>query len=102
MKFKKVLTGSALSLALLMSAAPAFAASPTASPSVENSPISTKADAGINAIKPVPSPNGIFAASFELNGTTWRLNTQQTPQPSAPTERVNLVAGTRDRASSNT
>ncbi|ASZ02560.1 MULTISPECIES: antimicrobial peptide LCI [Bacillus] len=71
MKFKKVLTGSALSLALLMSAAPAFAASPTASPSVENSPISTKADAGINAIKPVPSPNGIFAASFELNGTTW-------------------------------
>ncbi|BET16294.1 hypothetical protein RBIBE_02840 [Bacillus velezensis] len=33
MKFKKVLTGSALSLALLMSAAPAFAASPTASAS---------------------------------------------------------------------
>lgn len=30
MKLKKVLTGSALSLALLVSAAPAFAASPTA------------------------------------------------------------------------
>ncbi|AFZ91107.1 MULTISPECIES: hypothetical protein [Bacillus] len=30
MKFKKVLTGSALSLALLVSAAPAFAASPAA------------------------------------------------------------------------
>ncbi|KJD56916.1 MULTISPECIES: antimicrobial peptide LCI [Bacillus amyloliquefaciens group] len=69
MKFKKVLTGSALSLALLMSAAPAFAASPTAS--VENSPISTKADAGINAIKLVQSPNGNFAASFVLDGTTW-------------------------------
>nr|MDH3076051.1 antimicrobial peptide LCI [Bacillus velezensis] len=69
MKFKKVLTGSALSLALLMSAAPAFAASPTAS--VENSPISTKADAGINAIKLVQSPNGNFAASFVLDGTKW-------------------------------
>ncbi|MGG0916296.1 antimicrobial peptide LCI [Bacillus velezensis] len=69
MKFKKVLTGSALSLALLMSAAPAFAASPTAS--AENSPISTKADAGINAIKLVQSPNGNFAASFVLDGTTW-------------------------------
>ncbi|OAZ67838.1 MULTISPECIES: antimicrobial peptide LCI [Bacillus amyloliquefaciens group] len=71
MKFKKVLTGSALSLALLMSAAPAFAASPTASSSVENSPISTKADAGINAVKLVQSPDGNFAASFVLNGTTW-------------------------------
>ena len=69
MKFKKVLTGSALSLALLMSAAPAFAASPTAA--VENSPISTKADAGINAIKLVQSPNGNFAASFVLDGTKW-------------------------------
>ncbi|WP_434785711.1 antimicrobial peptide LCI [Bacillus velezensis] len=69
MKFKKVLTGSALSLALLMSAAPAFAASPTAS--VKNSPISTKADAGINAIKLVQSPNGNFAASFVLDGTKW-------------------------------
>ncbi|WP_249712622.1 antimicrobial peptide LCI, partial [Bacillus cereus] len=69
MKFKKVLTGSALSLALLMSAAPAFAASPTAS--VENSPISTKADAGINAIKLVKSPHGNFAASFVLDGTKW-------------------------------
>ncbi|MBL4956498.1 MULTISPECIES: antimicrobial peptide LCI [Bacillus] len=69
MKFKKVLTGSALSLALLMSAAPAFAASPTAS--VENSPISTKADAGINAIKLVQSPNGNFAASFVLDGIKW-------------------------------
>ncbi|MBL4960314.1 antimicrobial peptide LCI [Bacillus velezensis] len=69
MKFKKVLTGSALSLALLMSAAPAFAASPTAS--VENSPIPTKADAGINAIKLVQSPNGNFAASFVLDGTKW-------------------------------
>lgn len=32
MKLKKVLTGSALSLALLVSAAPAFAASPNSSP----------------------------------------------------------------------
>ncbi|AJC25144.1 MULTISPECIES: antimicrobial peptide LCI [Bacillus] len=71
MNFKKVLTGSALSLALLMSAAPAFAASPTASASAENSPISTKADAGINAIKLVQSPNGNFAASFVLDGTKW-------------------------------
>ncbi|MBY8913459.1 antimicrobial peptide LCI [Bacillus sp. YC2] len=71
MKLKKVLTGSALSLGLLLSAAPAFAASPTASASVEKSTISSKDDVSINAIKLVQSPNGNFAASFVLDGTTW-------------------------------
>lgn len=62
MKFKKVLTGSALSLALLMSAAPAFAASPTAS--VENSPIQRKQ---MPALMPSSSFKALTATSLLLS-----------------------------------
>ncbi|MEC1260955.1 LCI family antimicrobial peptide [Bacillus swezeyi] len=66
MKLKKVLTGSALSLALLVSAAPAFAASPNPNPQS-----SSTEDFTIQTWKQFESKTGIFAESFTLNGVKY-------------------------------
>ncbi len=69
MKLKRMITGSALSLAMLLSAAPAFAQSPSESASAEHA-VSSK-DFSIQEIKLVQSPNGVFAAEFTQDGKRW-------------------------------
>ncbi|KXJ35324.1 hypothetical protein AX282_06265 [Bacillus spizizenii] len=71
MSYKKVLTGVALSVGLLVSASPAFAAS-----TIPNHEIANVAndDFKAQAIKwDLPSSTGIFANSFEDGGYRWYL-----------------------------
>ncbi|MDM5298637.1 antimicrobial peptide LCI [Bacillus pumilus] len=70
MKLVKVLTGSALSLALLFSAAPAFATSTNTN--AEDVRVTSDVKAQLYT-RDVPSSTGIFANSFEDGGIKWYL-----------------------------
>ncbi|KJJ42368.1 hypothetical protein UM89_07060 [Bacillus subtilis] len=73
MKLKKVLTGSALSLALLVSAAPAFAASPDGTHSEKTSVTSSDFKANIYT-KEETNDTGIFINTHtDADGITWYL-----------------------------
>ncbi|MFV9831522.1 hypothetical protein A4A36_10660 [Bacillus subtilis] len=73
MKLKKVLTGSALSLALLVSAAPAFAANPDGTHSEQTSIASSDFKANIYT-KTETNDTGIFINSYtDADGITWYL-----------------------------
>lgn len=72
MKFKKVLTGTALSLALLVSAAPAFAASPTDTHSEESQTkeVSALGTLVVRGLPSDPDPG----QTITINGTTYYLD----------------------------
>ncbi|MBJ7894355.1 YdbL family probable chaperone protein [Bacillus atrophaeus] len=69
MKLKKVLTGSALSLALLVSASPAFAMTPSNSVHEKNSDSIT-----IQATKVVTSSSNNFASVIYESGVKWTFS----------------------------
>ncbi|MBY0125090.1 LCI fold-containing protein [Bacillus subtilis] len=73
MSYKKVITGVALSVGLLVSASPAFAAS--TSPSTDQGIANVASDDfKAQAITwDLPSSTGIFANSFEDGGYRWYL-----------------------------
>ncbi|KXJ35319.1 hypothetical protein P4T23_15075 [Bacillus spizizenii] len=68
MNLKKVLTGSALSLALLVSASPAFAMTPSNSVQEKNTDSTT-----IQELKTIVQHSNKFTAFIRLNGATWKL-----------------------------
>ncbi|MCP6730621.1 transcriptional regulator [Bacillus halotolerans] len=72
MKLKKVLTGTALSLALLVSAAPAFAASPTDNHSEESQTkeVSALGTLVVRGLPSDPDPG----QTITINGTTYYLD----------------------------
>ncbi|MDU0811773.1 antimicrobial peptide, Lci [Bacillus siamensis] len=69
MKLKKVLTGSALSLALLFSAVPAFAMTPSNSVKEKSSD-----SISIQATKVVASSSNNFASVIYENGVKWTFS----------------------------
>lgn len=71
MSYKKVITGVALSVGLLVSASPAFAASTSPDKEIVNV---ASDDFKAQAIKwDLPSTTGIFANTFEKDGIRWYL-----------------------------
>ncbi|WP_144557020.1 antimicrobial peptide LCI [Bacillus pumilus] len=70
MKLVKVLTGSALSLALLFSAAPAFATSPHSN--AEDVRVTSDFKAQLYTWD-ITNSTGIFANSFEQDGIKWYI-----------------------------